>query len=147
MSWFKDNNRGYWNGWLGGPRPLSGSFAEDQGYEEGRANYESRWGGAAGGSSYSPAVERALAIIGSLFAIMGFALGAVASYGVAGRMDMSLVGSLVCAGIGGIMVAGLGFVIPRIVLAALLLAWFVVLLMVMGVVIVALVYFGQGLFS
>lgn len=104
-------------------------------------------GSSAGGSSYSPAVERALAIIGSIFAIMGFALGAVASDGVAGRMDMSLVSSLVCAGIGGVMGAGLGFVIPRIVLAALLLAWFVVLLMVMGVVIVALVYFGQGLFS
>ena len=60
---------------------------------------------------------------------------------------MSLVSSLVCAGISGVMGAGLGFVIPRVVLAALLLAWTLVLLMVMGVVIAALVYFGQGLFS
>ena len=52
-----------------------------------------------------------------------------------------------CAGISGVMGAGLGFVIPRVVLAALLLAWTLVLLMVMGVVIAALVYFGQGLFS
>ena len=70
----------------------------------------------------SPAVERALAIIGSLFAIMGFALGAVASYGAAHRMSLGLACSLLCARLGGVMGAGLGFVIPRIVLAVLLVA-------------------------
>ena len=79
-------------------------------------------GSSAGGSSYSPAVERALAIIGSLFAIMGFALGAVASYGAAHRMSLGLACSLLCARLGGVMGAGLGFVIPRIVLAVLLVA-------------------------
>jgi hypothetical protein len=127
MGTTKDHDRGYWNGWFGGPPKLSSSIAEDQGYKEGRANYESRWGGSAGGSLYSPAVERVLAIIGSVLAAIGIAIGAVASYGTAGRMGLGLVGSLTCAGIGGLMGAGLGFVIPRVVLATLLLAWFVVL--------------------
>lgn len=145
----KDHNRGYDKGVLGGQRRLTGSFAEQQGYDAGRAIFDANYatGPAAASRSYPPVVERALAIIGSVLAVIGFALGAVASYGTAGRMGVGLVGSLVCAGIGGLMGAGLGFVIPRVVLATLLLAWFVVLLMVMAVVVAALLYFGKGLFG
>lgn len=59
-----DHNRGFDNGVLGGQRHLTGSFAEQQGYDASRAIFDANRPTGAAASSYSPGVEKALAIIG-----------------------------------------------------------------------------------
>lgn len=111
MSTTKDRNRGFDNGVFDGPRRILGSQAEQQGYDAGRALFDANHApGPAAASSRSPRVDQALAALGSILAVIRFALGAVARHGTAGRLGMGPAGSLVCAEIGGLMGAGLGFV-------------------------------------
>ena len=138
MGYSKDHNRGYSSGVLGDQPRLTGSIAEQQGYEEGRKVFLANRSGSGG---YSPAVERVLAIVGGVLALIGLALAAPAGYAAAMQAGATKTVGFVCAAIAGLLGAGLGMIIPRIVMAALMLAtiafMFAVALGIIGLILLA----------
>lgn len=144
MSYLKDHNRGYFSGMLGDQPRLTGSIAEQQGYEEGRKVFLANQSGSSG---YSPAIERVLAIVGGVLALIGLALAAPVGYAAAMQAGATQTVGFVCAAIAGVLGAGMGMIIPRIVMAAVMLAtialMFAVALGIVGlIVLVAKAFVG-----
>lgn len=138
MSDTKGNNRGYFKGVLGDQPNITGSMAEHQGYDEGRKVYLANRTGSGG---YSPAIERVLTIVGGVLALIGLVLAAPVGYVAAMQAGATQTLGFVCAAIAGMLGVGLGMIIPRIVMAILMLAsiafMFVVTLGVIGLVVLA----------
>lgn len=119
MSSTEEHNKGFTAGVSGLPPNPAASVAETQGRQLGdelrKANENSRWTG------YSARVEKNLTRISSVLAVLFFVVGAVNGYLGARMMGWGLAAQATLALLVGGFGIGVGFVVPRIIMGALVL--------------------------
>jgi hypothetical protein len=140
MSSSEDYNRGFDDGKVGRAPPYTGSFAEWQGWQAGAQQRNANAEPVATPISYPASFERVLNVAGVALAWVGFAAGAWLAFRGARGAGAGALGALVLAAVGGLVGAGVGVLVPHLVVGvamvvcafAAIIALFVILLVLMG---------------